>query len=42
MAGYYTTYGYVGLVAGQWMEFATEQEYYEYVKENENEHHSDC
>jgi hypothetical protein len=36
--GYHTNYGYMGLVFGQWILFATESEYSEYVKESiENE-----
>ncbi len=31
MSGYYTSYGYMGLVDGAYIEFATEDEYYEYV-----------
>lgn len=31
--GYYTSTGYLGLVRGKWMLFATETEYVEYVKE---------
>lgn len=34
--GYFTPDGYEGLVDGQWMLFATEEDYYEYVKENES------
>lgn len=34
MEGFYTDFGYVGLVDGQWMLFATEEDYIEYVKEN--------
>lgn len=31
--GYLTSYGYRGFVPGiGWMEFATEEEYYEYIK----------
>jgi len=37
MNGYFTLYGYEGLVNGTWMLFATEAEYYEYAKENSNE-----
>lgn len=33
MSGYYTSYGYMGLVSGRWMLFATEAEYYEYILE---------
>ncbi len=36
MQGYFVSYGYVGLVAGRWMLFANESEYYEYYRENEN------
>lgn len=31
MNGYYTDYGYMGYVGGEWMLFATEDEYYEYL-----------
>lgn len=31
MYGYITSYGYLGLVDGQWMLFATEAEYHEYL-----------
>lgn len=31
MYGYMTSYGYLGLVDGQWMLFATETEYREYL-----------
>lgn len=34
MSGYYTDYGYMGYVGGEWMLFATEDEYYEYLKED--------
>ena len=33
MEGYLTSYGYMGYVAGHWMLFATESEYYEYLNE---------
>ncbi len=33
MSGYLTDYGYMGLVGDAWMLFATEDEYYEYLKE---------
>lgn len=36
MKGYYTNYGYMGLVDGNWILFATEAEYYEYLKEVES------
>lgn len=29
--GYYTSYGYMGLVGDGWILFATESEYYEYL-----------
>lgn len=32
MSGYYTDY--MGYVGGEWMLFATEDEYYEYLKED--------
>ena len=31
MQGYYIHTGYMGLVSGRWMLFATEADYYEYV-----------
>lgn len=31
MKGYYTAYGYMGLVNEKWMLFATEREYCEYI-----------
>lgn len=31
MDGYYTSYGYMGLVNGNWMLFATDSEYYEHI-----------
>lgn len=34
MSGYLTSYGYMGLVVGQWMLFATEAEYYEYINDS--------
>lgn len=33
MNGYFTDFGYMGLVNGEWMLFATEAEYYEYLEE---------
>jgi len=33
MYGYYTSFGYMGIVDGVWILFATEEEYYEYLKE---------
>lgn len=33
MTGYYTSYGYMELVNGGWMLFATEAEYCEYLEE---------
>lgn len=35
MKGYTTDYGYVGFVFGRKMLFATEKEYYEYLKDHE-------
>jgi hypothetical protein len=35
MNGYLTSYGYMGLVFGYWILFATESEYYEYLKEED-------
>lgn len=34
MSGYYISTGYIGFVNGRKMLFATESEYYEYMKEN--------
>lgn len=34
MNGYFTDFGYMGLVNGEWMLFATEAEYYEYLEED--------
>lgn len=33
MKGYFTSYGYMGLVEGEWILFATETDYYEYLGE---------
>lgn len=33
MEGFYIEEGYVGLVDGKWMLFATEEDYIEYMKE---------
>ncbi len=35
MKGYLTLYGYMGFVSGRWILFATESEYYEYLKEED-------
>ena len=35
--GYYTKYGFRGRVNGRWMEFASEEEYYEYLEEHYHE-----
>lgn len=32
MDGYYTSYGYMGLVNGKYMLFTTDSEYLEYLK----------
>ena len=37
MKGYYTSYGYMGLVNGNYILFATEEEYLEYVYEREKD-----
>lgn len=37
MNGYFTPYGYMGLVNAKWMLFATETEYYEYLAEQNGE-----
>ena len=34
MAGYYTDYGFMGLVNGEYMLFATDTEYLEYVTDD--------
>lgn len=34
MCGYFTPYGYKGLVNGERMLFATETDYYEYLQEH--------
>lgn len=34
--GYYTSYGFLGQVGNEMMLFATEEEYLEYIKEEEN------
>lgn len=34
MYGYFVSYGYMGLVNGVWMLFATETEYQEYMSED--------
>ena len=34
MNGYCTDYGYMGLVGEDWMLFATEEEYCDYIKED--------
>lgn len=36
MKGYPVNEGYMGLVEGKYILFATEQEYIEYYKENQN------
>lgn len=33
MDGYYTSYGYMGLVTGRWILFVSETEYYDYILE---------
>ena len=35
MKGYYTQTGYMGYVEGKYMLFASESEYYEYMKESD-------
>lgn len=30
--GYFTSYGYMGLVNNEWMLFVSEDEYYEYLE----------
>lgn len=32
MNGFYTKYGYFGLVGNRWILFATENEYFEYLE----------
>lgn len=34
MGGYYTAYGYFGWVGNGFMLFSTEDEYYDYIKED--------
>lgn len=34
MLGYHVSYGYKGFVDGRWILFATEDEYIEYLNEN--------
>lgn len=34
LEGFYVSDGYVGLVDGKWMLFATEEDYIEYMKED--------
>lgn len=34
MSGYYTDFGYMGLVNGEYMLFATDTDYYEFVTES--------
>lgn len=41
MYGYLTSSGYKGLVGGRCMLFATDTEYYEYMREHEEERHAD-
>ena len=41
MYGYLTSSGYKGLVCGRWMLFATDTEYYEYMRAHEEERHAD-
>ena len=36
MKGYYTSNGYMGYVNGKYMLFATETDYIDYMKGNEN------
>lgn len=37
MAGYSVPYGFIGLVGGRWMLFATESDYYESLEDDEND-----
>lgn len=37
MDGYFTSYGYMGRVGNSYMLFVSEEEYLEYIKENEDE-----
>lgn len=32
MTGFYTIFGYLGLVGNRWILFATENEYFEYIE----------
>jgi hypothetical protein len=34
LKGYYTSIGYMGLVEGKWMLFATETDYIEYIEDD--------
>ncbi len=36
MYGYYTQSGYMGMVAGHWMLFVSDDEYYDYIKGESN------
>lgn len=36
MQGYFTPFGYMGLVGERWMLFASYSEYCEYLQDNEN------
>lgn len=36
MDGYVTPDGYMGFVAGRWMLFSTESEYYEYLEDTQH------
>lgn len=42
MYGYFTSYGYMGLVDGRWMLFATDAEYVEYCEDNDKQRKEDC
>ena len=35
--GYYTSYGFYGSVDGEYMLFATEEEYFEYLRERNSD-----
>lgn len=36
MNGYFTSAGYMGFVAGRWMLFVSESEYYEYLEDTKS------
>ena len=36
MKGYYVSCGYMGLVDNEWILFATEEEYHEYLRDHDS------